>query len=53
MIVIMCQNCEEEPIYGEGKLTKGLCLNCYNLLQDEEQKSYIEAQHDYEDGKLI
>jgi hypothetical protein len=46
-----CKDCQEEEIYSET-LTKGLCLNCYNKLQNEIYLMEIEYRHDYEEGYL-
>ena len=46
-----CPECGDEEVYSEV-LTKGLCLNCYNRLQEESRLIEIECRHDYEEGCL-
>jgi hypothetical protein len=48
----LCPQCHEEEIYSHA-LTKGLCLNCYSINQEEEKRAYIEAENDYWDGCSI
>lgn len=48
----ICQCCGEYEIYGNGELTKGLCLNCYNIIQEESRQCMIEVEADYYEGRL-
>lgn len=46
----ICPLCLEDEVYSKT-LTDGLCLNCYNIQQEENRLAYIEARLDYEEGR--
>lgn len=41
-----CKACEEE-YPGEGIITNGYCINCYQENNNENNMALIEAEHDY------
>jgi len=45
-------SCDKDEIYGDGKLTGNLCLNCYEDLRRERKMMEIECGHDLYQGLI-
>jgi NMD protein affecting ribosome stability and mRNA decay len=49
--MFVCKQCGENN-QGEGKVTNGLCVDCYNDNKAEEAFNRVESEHDYDEAYM-